>query len=196
MVPVIAFVASYVIALFTYGRVVDSPLTNIYTPITVVLVVVLSLIHRSTRFSLPVLWALAVVGMGNMAGGVLLIGGQPLYVAPLFGPVRYDKIFHFGATAVAALASWAALKRWSGAERITGGLAMATVMIAGGAGAIVEIVEFSGTLVFPGTNVGDYGNNMLDLVANLAGAMAATALIWWRERGDRQSVRIPAGGKG
>jgi len=71
---------------------------------------------------------------------------------------------------------------------------MTTVLMAAGAGAMVEMVEFSGTLVFPGTNVGDYGNNMLDLVANLAGAMVATALIWWRGRGDRQSVRIPAGG--
>jgi hypothetical protein len=193
MLGVVAFVCSYLVALFVYGRAVESPLTNIYTTITVVLVVLLTLIHRSVGFTLPVLCALAVVGMGNMAGGVLLIGGQPLYLAPLFGPVRYDKIFHFGATAVAALASWEALRRWSGASRLSGGLATATVLMAAGAGALVEMVEFSGTIVFPGTNVGDYGNNMLDLVANMAGAMIATALIWWWGRANAPSARIPAG---
>jgi hypothetical protein len=187
MLGVVAFVCSYLVALFVYGRAVESPLTNIYTTITVVLVVLLTLIHRSVGFTLPVLCALAVVGMGNMAGGVLLIGGQPLYLAPLFGPVRYDKIFHFGATAVAALASWEALRRWSGASRLSGGLATATVLMAAGAGALVEMVEFSGT------NVGDYGNNMLDLVANMAGAMIATALIWWWGRANAPSARIPAG---
>jgi hypothetical protein len=85
------------------------------------------------------------------------------------------------------------LRRWSGASRLSGGLATATVLMAAGAGALVEMVEFSGTIVFPGTNVGDYGNNMLDLVANMAGAMIATALIWWWGRANAPSARIPAG---
>jgi hypothetical protein len=121
MKAVLAAILVSVAILFVYGLTVGSPATTTYVFITVVLVVVLWLIHRSAAFPLPVLWGLAAVGVGNMLGGVLLIGGA--------------------------------------------------------AGAVVEMVEFAGVNVFPETNVGDYGNNMLDLVANFVGAAAAAFLL-------------------
>jgi hypothetical protein len=174
-------------AFLVYGLAVDSPFTLYYLPITLVLTGAIALVHRAARFPEPVLWALVAVALGNVAGGVLLVEGRPLYMLEMIGPVRYDKLFHTAATGVAAWASWAALLRWSGPQAAPGGLAFAAVLMACGAGALVEVVEYAGTVIFENTNVGDYGDNMLDLTVNLAGAVAV-ALVLWRQTA-REALR-------
>lgn len=68
--------------------------------------------------------------------------------------------------------------------------AFSVVLMACGAGALVEIVGYIGTPVAPNSNVGDHGNDMHDLVANLAGAVAATAVLGV---GDRRSRHVATG---
>jgi hypothetical protein len=177
MKAVLAAIMASIAALFIYGRVVDSPATTTYVFITLVLVGVLWWIHRTAVFPMPVLWGLAAVGVGNMLGGVLLINGNTLYLTPVIGPLRYDKIFHAVACGVAAWASWHALGRWTGGSMRPGPRRFVAVLMAAGAGAVVEMVEFTGVNVFPETNVGDYGNNMLDLVANLTGAVVIASVL-------------------
>lgn len=176
-VRVLAFLAVGVGTIVVLGLATDSPFLGIYLAVTVVLTGVMLAIDRSVGFPPSVLWGLALVAIGNMAGGVLLVGDSTLYMAPVLGQVRYDKVFHALATGVGAVAAWEALKRWGEVSRLTPGLAFSVVLMACGAGALVEIVEYVGTLVVPNSNVGDYGNNMLDLVANLAGAVVATAAL-------------------
>ena len=79
------------------------------------------------------------------------------------------------ATGVAAWIALWSLETWSG--RSGGfGLAFAAVLVANGAGAMVEMVEYAGSIIFEQTSVGDYANNMLDLVANLVGSIVAVAV--------------------
>ena len=178
-VRALAVLAAVLVAVAVYGTVVDSPVTWFYVPITAVLAGLVALIDRSARFSPAVLAALVAIAVGNLAGGVLLVGGEPLYLLELVGPVRYDKVFHTVSTGVAAWACWDALTTWAGTSSSAGGLAAAAFLMACGTGALVEVVEFVGTSVFTNTNVGDYGDNMLDLVANAGGA-AVVALVLWR----------------
>jgi hypothetical protein len=175
VVTLIAFTAAFGI----YGLAVDSPFVSYYIPITIVVAGIVAMIHRAAHFSSAVLWGLMMVAFGNLAGGILLVRGQPLYVMKLVGDIRYDKPFHALATGVAAWACFEALTRWSG--RSGGAIAFSALMLAAGVGSLVEIVEYIGSLIFQTTNVGDYGNNMLDLVANLIGAMIAVAIcLRWR----------------
>lgn len=160
-----------------YGLVAGSPFVFYYVPITLMLTLVVWAIHRSAHFSNTTLMALALAAIGNLAGGVLLINGAPLYGLAVIGEIRYDKIFHAAATAVAAWASFEAIRRW-GVMHV-GVAAFVAIMMASGAGAFVEIIEYIGTLIFESTSVGDYGNNMLDLIANTTGAVVAV-LIGWR----------------
>lgn len=170
--PVIGVLAGLVGGSIIYGLAVDSPFTWIYVIITVVLGLAVYLIHRAVGFPTRVLWGLTAAAAGNLAGGIWLVDGQPLYVYPLVGTLQYDKPFHFAATAVAAWAAYEVL-----APRLTSasalGLSFVAAMVAVGAGALVEVVEYAGTLILENANVGDYGNNMADLVANLAGAILA-----------------------
>jgi hypothetical protein len=170
----IVVLAVSVVGFGIYGVAVDSPFVYYYVPITVVLAFVVGWIHRTAQFADSTLMALVFAAIGNLAGGVLLVGDGTLYGAVLIRELRYDKVFHALATGVAGWASYEAVKRW-GIGR-TGAAVFVAIMMAGGAGAFVEIIEYVGSQIFDNASVGDYGNNMLDLVANTTGSIVGVAL--------------------
>jgi len=116
-----------------------------------------------------------------MLGGVLLVNGEPLYIAAVLGDMRYDKVFHAVAGMVFFFVAWDAMKKFAGENPHRGGLLMFTFLVVMGGGAVVEIAELIGSSVF-GTNVGDYGNNALDLVANAVGGLVGLVIVLWLER--------------
>ncbi len=183
------FTAAYTVALFVYGQAVDSPLTNVYTGINLLLLAFFWLIHRWARFSASIWWGIALVGLGNMLGGVLLVDGEPLYMAQVLGPLRYDKLFHALAAFVCFFVAWVAVRRWAGEGGNRGGLLFIAVLATMGGGAAVEIAELIGASVSD-VNVGDYANNALDLVANTVGALlaAAVVVVSWRKATVQEMV--------
>ncbi len=185
---VVSVVMGITLLFGVYGVAVDSPFVAYYVPITVVVTGLVVLVHRSVGFSPQVMWGLAGVAVGNLAGGVFLVDGQPLYVLKILGDVRYDKPFHAAATGVAAWASLEAISRWTGRSKGPS-LGFAALLMAIGVGSLVEIVEYAGSVIFHSTNVGDYGNNMLDLVANLVGAAVAVGVV-----GRPRTAASPAAG--
>lgn len=164
------------VTLFLYGHSVDSPLTDIYTGINLLLVVVFAVIHRWVRFPTIVLWGISLVGLGNMLGGVLLIDGQSLYMTEFIGPIRYDKFFHAAAAMVGVFITWSAIQRWAGNGYHFGGLVFFTFLVTMGGGAMVEIAELIGSTLSD-VSVGDYGNNALDLVANAVGGLVGVSAL-------------------
>lgn len=183
------FIAAYTVVLFIYGLTVDSPLTYVYTGINLLLLAFFGLVHHWARFPASVWWGIALVGLGNMLGGVLLVDGEPLYVAEVLGPLSYDKLFHAAAAFVCFFVAWVAVSRWAGGGANRGGLLFIAVLATMGGGAAVEIAELIGASVSD-VNVGDYANNALDLVANTAGALLAAAVViaGWRKATVEEKV--------
>ncbi|MDX1469694.1 MAG: hypothetical protein R3258_10170, partial [Acidimicrobiia bacterium] len=165
----IAFTIVYTVGLFAYGRVVESPLATLYTAITIGLILLFAVLHRLANWPLHALWAASLVGLGNMIGGVVLVDGRPLYVVDLSPFPNYDKVFHTLAAAAMFVVAWEAMRHWAGSGHRFGGLLLATWLVTMGGGAVVEVAEFVGTLIGD-VNVGDYRNNVLDIVANGLGA--------------------------
>lgn len=137
-------------------------------------------------------WLLLLIEIGilmHFAGAFVEIEGGRLYDAHVLG-IRYDKYVHgFNGLAGAALIN-----------HLLGATRMLTVMqtrvpvrplivigLVLGAGAIVEILEYLVVLTVPNNGVGNYDNNLQDLIANLAGAM-----ICMTTRGAILSARGPA----
>ena len=177
MRAVIVFTVIYTVALYAYGVSVDSPLTGIYTGINIGLFVLFGVLHIWARWPVHALWAVSIVGLGNMLGGVLLVDGNALYMAEVLGPIRYDKVFHALAAGAMVVVAWEAMKRWSDGVRHLGGQLLLTWLVVMGGGAMVEIAELIGSTLTD-TNVGDYANNALDLVANGTGAAVGIAVVW------------------
>lgn len=184
MQSVITFTSLYTVALFVYGTASGSVLTNLYTGINVGLFVLFGMLHIWARWPVHALWAVSLVGLGNMLGGVFLVDGKALYMAELAGNLRYDKIFHTLAAAAMVVIAWEAMKRWSAGVHHLGGQLLLTWLVVMGGGAVVEIAELIGSTL-SGVSVGDYANNALDLVANAMGASVGTGLVLWFE------LRVP-----
>lgn len=181
MRTVVVFTIIYTVVLLAYGLSVDSPLTLIYTGINIGLFVLFGVLHIWVRWPNHALWAVSLVGLGNMLGGVILVNGDPLYMANVLGPIRYDKVFHAVAAAAMVVIAWEAMKRWSDGVHHLGGQLLLTWLVVMGGGAVVEIGELIGSSLSD-VGVGDYGNNALDLVANATGAAVGVAVAWIVER--------------
>lgn len=181
MRAVIVFTAVYTVVLFIYGTIVGSPLTNLYTGINIGLFALFAILNKWARWPLSALWAMSLVGLGNMLGGVVLVDGDALYMAEVLGPLRYDKVFHALAAGAMVIVAWEAMKRWSDGIHHFGGQLLLTWLVVMGGGAVVEIGELIGSTM-SGVSVGDYANNALDLVANGVGAAVGVGVVWWVER--------------
>ncbi|HXV71011.1 MAG TPA: hypothetical protein VEB69_06360 [Acidimicrobiia bacterium] len=180
MRAVVVFTLVYTLVLLAYGLWVGSPLTLLYTGINIGLFILFGILHIWARWPVHALWAVSLVGLGNMLGGVLLVEGDALYMAQVLGPVRYDKIFHAVAGAAMVVIAWEAMKRWSDGVHHLGGQLLLTWLVVMGGGAVVEIAELIGS-VLSDVSVGDYANNAFDLVANGVGATVGIAVAWWVE---------------
>ena len=178
---VVVFTVVYTVLLLLYGLSVDGPYTILYTSINIGLFVLFGVLHIWARWPVHALWAVSLVGLGNMLGGVLLVGGEPLYTVEVVGPIMYDKVFHAVAGGAMVIIAWEATKTWAGGVNHLGGLLLLTWLVVMGGGAVVEIAEFIGATLSD-VSVGGYANNALDLFANAIGAAVGVAVVWRSQR--------------
>lgn len=191
MRAVVVFTILYTVGFWVYGQAVESPLANLYTGITIGLFILFAILNRWARWPGHALWAMSLVGLGNMLGGVLIVDGVPLYTADLVGNLRYDKVFHAAAATAFIIVAWEAMKRWSGTGYQQGPMLMMTWLVVMGGGAVVEIAELIGSSLSD-VSVGDYANNALDLVANGLGAAVGIPIVLWFEHRPDNPLQ-PAG---
>lgn len=184
MRAIAAVLVGSTLGFLVYGVGVDSPAVATYVLTTIAIVILVGLVHRSAEFSRPALWALTALAIGNLAGGVLLIAGDPLYELDIVAGIRFDKVYHAIASGAAVVVSFQALEHWAGQRRPI--LVLPAFLMALGAGALVEAVEYTASLYQEDTLVGDYSNNAQDLIANTIGAsIAAVGLLVWLDRSKR-----------
>jgi len=133
------------------------------------------------RFSTEVLVLLSISGFAHMAGGNVFINESLLYESTWFGFLGYDHFLHVLGLGTAGLAVWEATSRMF---KAFGGwpAALLTFLGAHAVGTVIEIGEYLSYLIIEGVKVGDYANNMQDLIANMVGALLAA---WWASRAPR-----------
>jgi uncharacterized membrane protein YjdF len=152
----------------------------IYAGVIIAGIAMLWSLFRRYAFDPVVLVCLQVGIVMHFCGAFVQIDGGRLYDAHLLG-VRWDKYVHF----VNAFAAGALVSRLFQIQHI----ALTTVnrvfvlLVVLGLGALIEIVEYGVVLTVPHNGVGDYDNNMQDLMANLCGASAQ--LAWSASRALR-----------
>ena len=128
---------------------------------------------RSYQIPFYVLTLLQLGIFAHFSGGLAKIDGARLY-DQIFFMIRFDKYVHFynafaGSIALSELGRINQFKnRLNGARLIGAVFAL---------GIFVELVELSAYLFLPKTGVGDIGNNVFDLVANILGATAGTLIM-------------------
>lgn len=167
-----------------------------YIVVMLVLIAVMSLVHRRVKLTTGLLWAFSVWGLAHMAGGLCpLPSGWPyngdqevlysLWLIP--NRLKYDQIVHAYGFGITTWLCWHILRQAlrqpdGGAVRPTFGMLALCAAAGMGFGALNEVIEFIAVLTIPNTNVGGYENTGWDLVANLGGSSIAAVIIRFRAR--------------
>jgi hypothetical protein len=122
-------------------------------------------------------WLLAMVQvglLGHFAGAFVAVDGGRLYDTFWLG-VGYDKYVH---VFNALIATCVLIHLF---DRLGVNFAfrwLVVVMVVLGGGAVLEIMEYLVSLIVQNAGVGGYDNNMVDLIANAAGASLGTIAAW------------------
>lgn len=128
---------------------------------------------RHHPFDWPVLLLLQAGILMHFSGAFVTIDAGRLYDAHLLG-IRYDKYVHLvNAFAMAFLMGRLFRMQGIAFTRLHAILLLIAVL---GLGAIIEMVEYGVVLTFVENGVGDYDNNMQDLLANFCGSLIYVAL--------------------
>ena len=116
-------------------------------------------------------WLLVLLQAGilmHFSGAFVQTDAGRLYDAHLLG-IRYDKYVHF----VNAFAAAYLVNRLFQIQGIPPTFinSLALLLTVLGLGAVVELMEYGVMLTIPANGVGNYDNNMQDLISNLCGSL-------------------------
>ncbi|MES2598426.1 MAG: hypothetical protein V4662_24035 [Verrucomicrobiota bacterium] len=196
LLPLGLFTAAYMVAAVVGSMMQGNTEFIFYIVVMVVLISVMTVVHKSVGLTTGLLWALSVWGLAHMAGGLIKLpagwpynGDNPVLYSWWIIPqkLKYDQIVHAYGFGITTWLCWHTLR--SSMRKICGielqptfGLMVLMTAAGIGFGALNEIVEFIAVLTIPNTNVGGYENTGWDLVANLVGATIATTVIRLKSR--------------
>lgn len=158
---------------------------------------------RYTRLPTYLLALLAFWGLLHVLGGAVSIDGGVLFgyrIYPVFDGggefyiLKYDQVVHAYLYGVVALAAHHLMQRVLGVRGHTVLVALVAVTAALGVSALNEIMEFLIAVSIERHGVGGYHNAMLDLVFNLAGAVAALGVygVIQKLKRSTQCIRMTA----
>jgi uncharacterized membrane protein YjdF len=158
-------------------------ITEFFVYAVAIISVILSLwsYFRRFNFETSLLVLLEIGILMHFFGAFIQIDGNRLYDAHFFC-IRYDKYVHFANSfVISILVRKIFFMQKNKMDLIS---RMFILLIVLGLGAIVEIVEYGVTKTVPHNGVGDYDNNMQDLIANFAGGLCylwMTSVNWFPE---------------
>ncbi len=120
----------------------------------------------------------------HLLGSLVVIEGVRLYDFWLInGLFKYDNIVHFWAGLILVFFVHRLVsKKFKLNIHYSISFYLIIILISCGVGAIFEIVEFFGVVFFNlGKEVGNYNNNMIDLIFNLIGATTASIIHYFNK---------------
>lgn len=181
------FIATLFIFAITF--VLQGNLEFIGSVVVIILLMIIVLAsNQYVKYSNYVLWGLFAWGVLHMLGGIVLPDGSSVYshvLFPLVGApyniLKYDQIVHMYGSFMVSVVTFMMLKNYFADSFDWSAVGIIVVMIGLGFGTINEIIEFFLTVILPRTGVGGYENNVLDLVFNLLGAIAAIFFLRSRQ---------------
>jgi cell shape-determining protein MreD len=148
---------------------------------------------RSVHWRWALMGAVQLSVVMSFAGGLYVRTGVRLYDIRLLpiGDFRFDKPIHIFNSVIVGLVLGALLRAYG--ERIGRPRAVVMVLLIVGVGAFWEIAEYLVVKTLRDAGVGDYDNNMQDMIANLAGALVYILLPErWRAPFEEPPRRSPA----
>jgi putative membrane protein len=156
----------------------------IFVGIILLFIVIIAATINRVEYTLDALVGLTVWSGLHLAGGLIPVGDGRLYdtmlvrITDSYPILRYDQFVHIWGFGTATLIMFCLLKPMlRGARQRRIALDIVIVMAGMGVGALNEFVEFVVQESVPESGIGGYENTMLDLGADLAGALLALVYV-------------------
>ncbi len=173
-----------VLAGFTvYYLVQRNPEFLIYVVTISAMIYLIEKTDRIFNYGLPAKIGFSTWLFLHLGGGAFHINGNRWYdtilidiVGEPYHILKYDQAIHTFCYFVITLFIYAIVRHISKEKANPLTICLITAFASMGISAMNEIVEFSAVVFFGSTGVGDYFNNALDLVFNLAGVIPAIAI--------------------
>jgi len=102
-------------------------------------------------------------------------------IQPEFRILKFDQFAHFYCYVFITILMFYILKPYLKEKFNWFAISVILVFIGMGIGALNEILEFIAVIVIKDTGVGGYYNNLLDIIFNTLGAIAAAIYIYFKE---------------
>ena len=200
-VQVALFTLAYFCGFAIFVASTNQPIASwIQLAIMVLLIGIVSLVHRQLTLSRVVFWSLSLWGLIHLAGALIPLPADvpqsddttmlySWYLIP-DSPLRYDWVVHFIGFGVMTWACWEMLQGTvqqyqkneidkAATQKLRPYLSSAflAVMASMGFGAFNEVIEFAASEFLSGVDVGGYENTAGDLVANMLGSIFAASIL-------------------
>lgn len=157
----------------------------IYAISVVVLIVILYKTDQYFKFKQPALWLFNIWLILHILGGLASYQGVRFYDLILLNLVdepyqilKYDQLVHFYCYVVISILMWSVVQKIIKKNASSVVVCVVTILAASSIGAINEIIEFLAVVVLDTDGVGGYFNTVIDLVANLLGAITGTLYMY------------------
>lgn len=180
------FIVGYALGatLFAWSLFVGNGEFLIYAVVTTTLLGILHHTDRHFHYHTLVLWLFALWIILHILGGLFVVDGKVLYSTMLiewigtpYDILKYDQLVHIYCYFVVALIVATVLNQVLRPDVSYGLYLSFVVLAASGIGAMNEVIEFLAVVSVPETNVGGYENTLIDILANLIGALLAAPLL-------------------
>lgn len=157
-----------------------------YTILMVGLIYLVIIINKRLHLALFILINQSLLGFLHLLGGSSHIKGIRLYDYLFFNQIRYDNFIHTYGTFITTITLYSLISNFidEKTKKNFPLLALGLVLMSLGVGVLVELVEFFAVVVLSASEqVGDYFNNVLDLLFNTYGSILACVIIYiYRDR--------------
>ncbi len=184
--PILITILIMILSFSVYYYTIKNYEFIIYIFVIIFFLVLILFTNNKVNYSNTSLWGLTVWGTLHMAGGGVPVKGDVLYrliLIPITGDIfKYDQFVHIVGFGVATLIMFELLKPKLKPLKYWTAISIVVVMAGLGVGTVNEIIEYIATLLVPQTGVGGYENTLLDLIADLIGALFALLIIRYREK--------------
>ena len=146
----------------------------VYAVAILIVILLFWILTRQINFSSKLLILVEIIILIHFAGGLIILNESRLYDNIILG-IRYDKYAHVIMTFMGGFILYALyfknlnLKWWFKDIQL--------LMIILGIGAVIEIIEYLVILTVDINGVGNYDNNMQDMISNFIGASVSILFI-------------------
>ena len=160
----------------------------LYAVTVIILIAILYKTDQYFKYKKLGIWLFNIWLILHILGGLAFYQDVRFYdlmlidlVGEPYNILKYDQFVHFYCYIVMSILMWSVVHNIMKQNASTLVVCVVTILAASSIGALNEIIEFFAVVAFGTDGVGGYINTVIDLIANLLGAITGTIYMYAKQ---------------